>query len=248
METTLTRWRMPPLLTKEGARGRSTKHFPTSFRAIVTVVLLSVTSASVPASAHIQVLRGKLLDLVQRSDLVVIGTADKVTPIGTSLVDTTVKIATVLAGTSTAKQLTFRGPTRFAPNERYVFFLNQSATGFVGVQDAGSVFPCTPADDAVYRTTIQSLRRALGSELATRPDAVRAALLPALTATPAPLRYNAALELSALAHQGHPPNAVERTRIEKLLHDPATDPTLAPLLTELIRLAGTPVPSSAAQP
>jgi len=199
--------------------------------------------ASLPATAHIQLLRGKLLDLVQRSDLVVIGTADKVTPVGTRLVDTTVTIARVLNGTTAEKHLRFRGPTRFAPGERYVFFLRRTPEGVVGAQDAGTVFPCATADDALYRTTIQALQRALRSDLATRPDSVRAALIPALTANPPPLRYNAALELSALAHAGHPPNAAERAHIEKLLHDPTTDPTLEPLLTELVRLAATPSPA-----
>jgi len=199
--------------------------------------------AGTPAAAHIQVLRGKLLDLIQRSDLIVIGTADRVTPIGTSLVDTTVTIVRVLAGTATEKHVTFRGPTRFAAGERYVFFLRRAPEGITGAQDAGTVFPCTPADDASYQRTVQALTRALRSDLATRPDAVRAALIPALSAAPAPLRYSAALELSALARDGHPPNTAERRRLEKLLHEPGTDPTLEPLLTEMIRLGAPPAPS-----
>jgi hypothetical protein len=196
-----------------------------------------VIAAGAPAAAHLQVLRGKLVDLVQRSDLIVIGTADSVVPIGTSLVDTTVTVGHVLAGTTTEQRLTFRGPTRFAPGERYVFFLHHTPTGFVGEQDSGTVFPCTPADDVIYQSTVQALTRALRTEVTARPDAVRAALLPALTANPAPLRYHAALELRALAQAGHPPNATERLRIEQLLHDPAADPALSPLLNELLRLA-----------
>jgi hypothetical protein len=211
------------------------------------LVLLWVLAASTPAAAHLKVLRGKLLELVQRSNLIVIGTAERVIPIGTSLVDTTVKVAHVLAGTSTETRLTFRGPTRFAPGERYVFFLHHTPTGFAAEQDSGTVFPCTPADDAVYRRTVEALTHALRTAVATRDDAVRGALLPALTATPAPLRYHAALELRALADAGHPPNAAERARLEQLLRDPATDPALRPLLNEFLRPAATPAHTPAVQ-
>ena len=102
------------------------------------------------------------------------------------------------------------------------------------------MFPCATTDDGTYRSTIEALAHALRTEVTARPDAVRAALLPALTANPAPLRYHAALELRALAQAGHPPNATERLRIEQLLHDPAADPALSPLLNELLRLATPP--------
>jgi hypothetical protein len=217
-------------------------------RGLAALLLLACgLAAAPPAAAHLQPLRGKLLDLVQRSDLIVIGSADRVVPIGASRVDTTVTVAHVLSGSFTEKQLTFRGPTRFAPGERYVFFLRRTPTEFLGAQDAGTVFPCTPADDAIYRSTIQGLSRALRSELATRPDAVRAALLPALTAEPLPLRYHAALELHALAQTGHPPNAAERARIEQLMRDPATDPALQPLLRGMLPPATPPARTPAGE-
>jgi len=201
------------------------------------LLLASVIFASAPAIAHLKALRGKLVELVQRSNLIVIGTADRVIPIGTSLVDTTITVAHVLVGTA-GKHVTFRGPTRFAPGERYVFFLDHTASGFAGMQDAGTVFPCAPTDDAIYRSTIAGLSKALHSDLATRSDAVRAVLLPALVAQSPPLRYHAAFELSALAQAGHPPNAAERARIEQLQRDPATDPVLQPLLTAILRSSG----------
>jgi hypothetical protein len=245
--------RVHPSSKQHAATARIATVSPTRARGAVgllsTLVLLAYgLAASGPAAAHLQVLRGKLLDLVQRSDLIVIGTAERVIPIGTSLVDTTIATAQVLAGTTIEKHLTFRGPTRFAPGERYVFFLQHTPTGLSGMQDAGTVFPCTPADDAVYRSTVQALSRALRSEVATRADTVRAALLPALAAGSPPLRYHAALELNALARAGHAPNAIEQARIEALRHDPATDPALQPLLSGLLRLAATPAPHDSAVP
>ena len=193
--------------------------------------------ASAPAAAHLPVLRGKLLELVQRSDLIVIGTADRVVPVGTSLVDTTVTIAQVLAGATDGEAAHVSGSDAFRAGGALRVLPASHAERFRRQQDAGTVFPCTPADDAIYRSTIQGLSRALRSDLATRPDAVRAALLPALGAQPAPLRYHAALELRALAQAGHPPNAAERARIEQLLRDPSTDPALQPLLQALVRPA-----------
>jgi len=217
--------------------GKTTAATHTPLRGLL--VFICVLVIGTPAMAHLQILHGKLLDLVQRSDLIVIGTAQRVVPIGTRLVDTTISIARVLTGTVTEKQLTFRGPTRFAPGERYVFFLHHTATGFTGEQDSGTVFPCAPADDALYASTVQGLSRALRSDLATRPDAVRAALLPALAAQAPPLRYHAAFELRTLAQTGHPPNAAERIRIEQVQHDPSGDPALQPLLTEILRPTAT---------
>ena len=188
--------------------------------------------------AHVQTVRGKLVDLVQRSDLIVIGTAAQVVHIDNTHVDTTVRIAAVLAGATAERRLTFRGPTRFAPQERYVFFLRRTATGFGALQESGTVFPCTPADDAIYRSTIHALRQALRAPEDTRADTVRAALIPALTAAAEPLRYHAAFEIRALTASGHPPTAEERTRLQALAGDPATDPALRPLLDAILRDTG----------
>ena len=225
---------------------RLSKHGAGFFnRPLAAALSLATVLAGTPAIAHLPAIRGKLVELVQRSDLIVIGSADRVIPVGTSLVDTTVTIAEVLAGTADEKHLTFRGPTRFAPGERYVFFLHRTPDGFAAQQDSGTVFPCTAADDAIYRSTVQALSHALQSDVAARPDAIRAALLPALTAMSDPLRYSAALELVSLAQSGHPPTLAERARIEQLLHDKATDPALQPLLNALLRFAA---PAAVATP
>jgi hypothetical protein len=178
-------------------------------------------------------LRGKLVELVQRSAVIVIGTVEQVQPVDTRLSDTVVRVEQAVIGDPPPSALTFRGPTRFAPGGRYVFFLRRTDSGFEGVQESGTIFPATSADDGLYRRTIEALHGALQLEPAARVAAVRAALIPALSASAPPLRYHAALELSALAQDGHGPTDAERRMLSRLLADADTDPALRPLLSSL---------------
>lgn len=196
-------------------------------------LVVALVASAVPVAAHVPVLRGKLVELVQRSTVIVIGTVEQVQPVDTRLTDTVVRLEQGVIGDPPRSALTFRGPTRFAPGGRYVFFLRRTDAGFAGVQEAGTIFPATSADDGLYRRTIEALQHALQLDAALRVAAVRAALIPALSAAAPPLRYHAALELSALAEDGHGPTDAERQTLGLLLADPATDPALRPLLSAL---------------
>jgi hypothetical protein len=202
--------------------------------AVSLVPLLALALAGA-AQAHLPVLRGRLVELVQQSDAVIIGTAERVEPRGPRLVDTVVRVTQVVLGAPLPETITFRGPTRFAPGQRYVFFLRHQGSGFEGMQASGTVFPATPADDAAYRRTVTAIAAALHGDPSRQADAVRAALIPALSAHAPPLRYHAALELAALAAGGHGPTPHEQRTLERVLARPDTDPALRPVLTPLLR-------------
>lgn len=198
------------------------------------LALLSLAAVAAPAAAHLPVLRGRLIDLVTRSQLIVIGSARHLDPVGTRLVDVQLTVERVLVGSSTESILTFRAPTGMAPTERYVVFLRKTDAGLECAQPSGTIFPTRPEDDDGYRRTIEALATALSAPDASRIAAVRAALLPALSASAVPLRNHAALELAALARDGHGPTEAERTTLRRLLADPATDPGLRALLARLV--------------
>jgi hypothetical protein len=187
------------------------------------------------AQAHVPVLRGRLVELVRHCDTVVIGTAERVEVHGPRLIDTAVRVKHVLLGSWQPAIVTFRGPTRFAPGQRYVFFLRHGISGFEGIQESGTVFPAAPADDAIYRRTVTAIAHALHTDPSQQTDALRAALIPALSAHALPLRYHAALELAALAEGGHGPTRRERRDLQRVLARPDTDPALRPVLTQLLR-------------
>ena len=195
---------------------------------------LATLMAVQPAVAHVPIVRGRLVDLVQRSDVVVIGTADRVQPVGPRLIETTMRVELLLLGSSPGSTVTFQGLTRFAPGARYVVFLHRTGNGFEGTQASGTVFPASRDNDADYRATIEAIRHALVAELAHQTDALRAALIPALSSSAPELRYHAALELSALAQDGHGPSAAERRSLQQLLSSPACDPALQPLVAHLL--------------
>lgn len=205
----------------------------------LAAVLLSLLSAAV-AHAHVPIVHGRLVDLVARSDLVVIGTVQGVNPVSARFVDTQIKIEQVVVGTALQKPVTFRGPTRFAPGERYVFFLRRAGSGLESLQASGTVFPATPADDAAYRHAVLGVRRALHLDPSLQAGGMLQALIPALSAGAPPLRYHAALEIGALTEHGHELSPAERQAVQRLLADAATDPVLRPLLAHLVRQGGTP--------
>lgn len=185
-----------------------------------------------PAAAHVPQLRGRLIDLVSQSDLVIVGTVESVRAIDGRVHDTTVRPQDSFVGTVSAETITFRANRRFAPGERFVFFLRRDGAGWECVQPPGTVFPSRPADDAAYRATVVAIQRALPVAAAERPAALRAAIIPALSATAAPLRYHAVLELGALAHHGLTES--ERQSLQRLVADPTTDAAIRPIVASLL--------------
>jgi len=190
---------------------------------------------AVPATAHLKIVQGRLIDLVQRSDAIVIGTVSDSRAAGPRWADVTVKIDRVLAGRSNTPTAVVRSPTGLAPASRYVLFLRRVGLNWESLAPSGTVFATQAHDDAAYQQAVAALRRALRRPPAARIAALRAALVPALSASAPPLRYHAALELRALTHAGHPLQSRERQRLERILADTRTDPALRPLLAGLLR-------------
>jgi hypothetical protein len=191
-----------------------------------------------PAAAHVPELRGRLIDAVGRSDLVVVGTVEQVRVRAARQNDTTVRVVARLIGETNATTVTFGARPRFATGERFVFFLRRTDAGLECVQAAGTVFRARPEDDAAYRETIPAIQRALQVAEKDRAAALRAAIIPALSAPAPTLRYYAVLDLSALAHHGL--TEPDRRSLERLVADPATDPAIRPIVAGLLRTAPQP--------
>jgi hypothetical protein len=205
-----------------------------AFRSSIWGLLaLLVLCAAGTARAHIPVLQGRLIDLIRRSDVIVLGTADQLQPVGARRVDVALTVDDVIVGSISEHTLIFRAPSGIAAGERYVVFLRRTGSSFESIQPSGTVFPSRPENDADYRRAITSISQALHRDPAQQVDAVRAALIATLSASPPPLRYHAALELSALTRDGHVPTEVERRHLAALLASPALDPALRPLLISL---------------
>jgi hypothetical protein len=201
----------------------------------VAAALLSLLLLISPAHAHVQAVRGRLVEVVGQSELVIIGTVEQLTPVGKRHADATVRVEAVLAGQTTTNALTFRTPTGLAPHARYAFFLRRVDQGLTSVAPSGAVFPARREDDASYRTAVTAVAAALRAGASTRTTELRSALLGTLSASAPALRYYAALDLAALAHAGPPLAASERATLERLVADPATDADLRPLLTGLLQ-------------
>ena len=199
-------------------------------------IFISLASALVAASAtaHLQPLRGQLIDLIQRSDLVVIASVQSIAPLGTRKADVHVKIQSVILGKPPAASLSVRSFNDFGPDDRVVLLLHRTGKDWESVAPSGVVFACAQPDDSGYRATIQAVNAALHRPPAKRADAVRAALIPALTASAEALRYQAALELVALAHDGHGPTDRERRKLQELIGSARLDPALQPLISNLL--------------
>ena len=189
---------------------------------------------SPPAFAHIPLLRGRLVDDVRHSDVIVVGTVDRVVDVAPRTTRTTITVERTLFGSASAP-LTFDGSARFVAGRRYVFFIRREGDDRLQcVQASGVIFPSRPEDDAAYAQAVAGIRAALQANEAARPKALRAALIPALRAGEPALRYHAALELAGIAHHGAL-NADERQQIEAIAANPATDPKLKPLLAMLLK-------------
>jgi len=196
------------------------------------VLLLALAFSAAPAAAHIPQLRGRLTELVSQSDLVIIGTVAQTRAVDVRHNDTTVRVEGRLIGDVQDPVITFRAAPYFAPGKRFVFFLHREGGGLECVQPSGTLFGARPADDPTYRETVTAVRRALPRPDAERTAALRAAMIPALSAAAPPLRYHAVLELAELSPQGLSP--AERRSLEHLLADPATDPAIRPIVSRVL--------------
>jgi hypothetical protein len=185
------------------------------------------------AAAHVPQLRGRLIDLVGRSDAIVIGTVETTAPADGRLHLTTVRVDETLSGDPTRTSLRFRSRPRFAAGRRYVFFLGGAGESLECLQESGTVFPVDAGADAAYRQTIVAIRRAGVADEAERIRLLRAALIPALSAPAPELRYYAVLDLTALSH--HDLSESERRSLERLVADSTTDPAVRPVVATLLR-------------
>ena len=198
------------------------------------LAILALAALAPDADAHLPALRGRLIELVQQSDVIVAAKVKQTQPAGEPVSTTTIAVERVLRGHTAGPTLSFRGAIHVAPGARYVFFLRHSGAVVECVQPSGVVFPAPPQDDAVYRATIVAIGEALQADDPSRELKLRAALVPALSAGAAALRYNAALELASMSAHGPPLGDDERARLARLLADPHVDPALRPLLVPLI--------------
>jgi hypothetical protein len=144
-----------------------------------------------------------------------------------------IRVERALIGIPPPSPFALHSRARFAPG-RYVFFMRRHGGQIEPTPGAGASFPTTPADDGDYAGTIRALYRAVHAQPAQQVAAVRAALIPALSASAAALRYQATLALSALARDGHGPTDAERRTLVRLLSDPTTDPGLRAMLSLLV--------------
>ena len=192
---------------------------------------LALLVAAEPASAHIPQLRGRLLDLVAHSDVVVVGTVETASPLDPRTNSTTIRTETALVGEAPAPTLTFRGAARFPVGSRFVFFLRRNGS-FECVQPSGTLFAARPQDDAAYRVTVTGIKLAQREPADKQPAALRTALIPALSAGVPTLRYHAVLELAALAHHGL--SDTDRQALARIAADPSTDATIRPIIKTLL--------------
>jgi hypothetical protein len=201
---------------------------------LAPLAILALVALGYDAEAHLPALRGMLIELVQQSDAIVAAKVQQTQPAGAPVSATTIAVERVLLGHAAERVLTFRGAVHVAPGARYVFFLRHAGAAVECVQPSGVVFPALAKDDAAYRDTVRAIGAALRVGDPAREPRLRAALVPALSAGSAPLRYNAALELASMTEQGPRLGENERAQIEGLLSDPHTDPALRPLLSPLV--------------
>lgn len=202
-----------------------------------TLLVAALILAAAPAWGHINVLRGRLVDLVKQSDVVIIGVVTVPASASTSGKDLEIDVVGTIRGTIDGKSLTARTSARLMQGERQVIFLAREGDGFRCVHGSGTRFPATADDDADYRRAVEGIAAALHLPEDEQIRALRAALIPALRAKSLPLRYHAGLELTALDHDGHPLTAAERAAIERIRAEPDFDATLSPIVDGLLRTA-----------
>ena len=191
-------------------------------RARQFVFVLLLLAAAGPALAHLPPIRGKLVHLVASSDAILIGIVHRV---GGKLSIEPQQIILPKGRNQFAQRITLENGPAFPSGSRQVLFLRHSARGWISVQPPGVLFPAAKADDALYRTVIRGIARSLMTNGSERTMILRSALAAGLAARAAPLRYHAALELSALRT-----GLSAASTLREAQPKASTDPALQPLL------------------
>lgn len=197
-----------------------------------TAVALALLLWSVGAAAHVPFLRGHLLDLVQNADRIVIARVDEATrrPAGDSRLKLTV--LSTITGKPRPPAIEVLSPSYLAPGSEQVLFL-KNGEEILSLAPRGASFASDARSRDSYRRAIGALRQAINEN--SRARSLRAVLLAALRSPAPSLRYEAALALNQLQHDGPPLTAAEAHQLKQLLADPKLDPVLAPLLQSLLR-------------
>lgn len=195
---------------------------------VAACILLLLGTLAAPAAAHLQVAQGRLLDLVRRSERLVVV---KVRGPGTVAGSERVLAVTVLApdGT-TARHERLAVPARMAlrPGRAHAFFVERIDGGWRAVHPPGAVFPA-PQRGREYVAVDRALRPL--------PDDAVAAITDVLVATVAAqsreLRLHATMALLDTVHADHPLGPRQRAALRAALAAPGFDPELQPLLAPL---------------
>lgn len=205
-------------------------------RAARATALLLCASLPLPAAAHLQFFNGRLLDLAQQSDRLVIATVDAAAPgagDGRALWNVDIHVepgerrGSVL---STAARMPIRvGGT-------YAFFVKQRDERLDCVHPAGVVFPAEE-----HAAAYHALDRGLRPLLHGPPQRLADVLLATLDTPVRELRYQVALALHDVAHGEHPLTAEQQARLAALLADAGFDAAIRPLLAPLIVDVSSPV-------
>ena len=199
-----------------------------SRRRLLARVASLVALAAAPAIAHLEVAQGRLLDLVQRSDVMVVA---KVRRGGETVDDRRLLPVTVLSEDgATARRATLDVPARLAvqPGRSYAFFVTRSDDSLKCIHPPGTVL-AAPHRGREYVEFDRAMRPLL-------PDAHEAAadvLLLALRADARELRFHAALALLDAVHGGHPLDASQRGALREILADQRLEDSLRPVLEPL---------------
>ncbi len=187
-----------------------------------------------PASAHMQLAGGRILDLIQRSERLVIA---KVLGPGMTLDTRRVLPVLVLSESGdSAVRSQIEVPARLAvqPGRSYAFFVTAGDGGWSCLQPAGTVLPA-PHRGREFVEFDRALRPLVPASIEEAADV----LLLGLAAESRELRLHAALALLDNTHDDHPLTAAQRHTLREILAgsrlDPSLRPALAPLAREAVR-------------
>lgn len=205
-----------------------------SGRVILGIIVALILAGGVgTARAHMELARGRLVDLAQRSDdilavRIATVTDDRLT--GSNAADDTAVVIAVAPGMA------------LEADRSYVFFVSGDPEARVSLHPTGMVLP---VENERIAPVLDMLRQLAAK--ATGPDSVLQAMLIRLLAAPEEeLRYHAALDLLALVHPGHPLTPKNTDGLAAWLGSPHVDPVLAPLLQRFIVVDGAPSPTATA--
>jgi hypothetical protein len=197
------------------------------------VWLLLAVLASAPAGAHMQVAQGRLIDLIRRSERVIIAK-----PHGPEehVGDRRYLAVTVLSDDGRrASRERLQVPRRLAvqSGRPYAFFVRRDGDGWLCLHDPGTVLPA-PHRGREY----VELDRAIRPLPADAVGPVTDVLLTALRSASRELRFHAAMALLDAVHADHPLEPPQRDALRAVLQHPDFDAGLRPLLEPLAAGAG----------